>query len=381
MAKELQIRGCDVQVITGFPNYPTGRVYEGYGGVRKDEVVDGIKVRRHWLYPSNSKNPVLRILSMTSFSLSIFLSVFFLRKRNAEVTIINSPPLFTGYFGVILARIIGGKIVTNISDIWPLSALELGAIKKGILYSLFESMEKSIYRRADLCVSQSEETASHIKEIVPERRVVLYRNLSKVQGEHGAAIDNSPAKPFKIVYAGLLGVAQGIYRIIQNVDFVKLNVELHIYGEGNEASKIIEYLKLKPESNIVYHGLKSPKELGLIFPTFHASLIPLVNPIYGAFPSKIFGAMSSGVPILFSGEGEGAKFVSDYEIGFVNSSTDLKQLESNIEKLRNLPTAAYIAIRERSRELMLSEFSFEKNQDNLHKSITDLVSGELNHIE
>jgi len=179
MAKELQLRGCDVQVVTAFPNYPTGKIFPGYKGLSCDEVIDGINVRRQWLYPSNSKNKMLRIISMVSFSFSMFLSFFKLRKRKADFTIINSPPLFTGFFGVFLARLVGKRVVVNISDIWPLSALELGAIQKGRFYSILERMEKIIYGKSDLCISQSQETAEHISKFFPSKDTFVYRNIAK----------------------------------------------------------------------------------------------------------------------------------------------------------------------------------------------------------
>lgn len=342
MSKILIEEGFDVEILTGLPNYPTGKIFSGYiGKVLMRDEYDQIKVRRHWLYPSNSKNPILRIISMVSFSFSIFLSFFYLKfKRRPDITIINSPPLFTGVAGLVLSKTIGSKTVVNISDIWPLSALELGAIKKGKFYSFLEKMESFIYKNADACIGQSNETLTHIKNQQPAKSTFLYRNLDLPSKyiHQGAAYDRNK---IKIVYAGLLGVAQGVFNICKTIDFEKLGVELHIYGGGNEEEKIIEYIKANPNCNIYFHGFVDKSEIPSILKTFHATLIPLVNPIYGAFPSKIFMAIASGLPILFSGEGEGAEVVKKYNLGWVNPSDEILKLKQNIIELKEVGTDNY----------------------------------------
>lgn len=376
MVKELQNRGCDVQVITAFPNYPTGKIFPGYKGLVADEVIEGVIVKRLWLYPSNSKNPLLRVISMISFSITMYLSFFFLRKRKADITIVNSPPLFTGFAGVILGRLVSKKVVVNISDIWPLSALELGAIKRGKFYSLLEWMEHKIYKKADLCLSQSADTKTHINNIFPDKDVFLYRNLARINKYNenfNVRIDSSIK--FKIVYAGLLGVAQGVFRIIEAIDFKALNIELDIYGAGNETEKIKRYIEDNKDCNITYHGLISPTELEKFFPSYHASLIPLTSPIYGAFPSKIFGAMAAGVPVIFSGEGEGAEFVENYKIGYVNQSSDLKSLEQNLKKIKSLADDEYQKIKQNGINLANSDFGYSNNQDNLNSKLKSILNG------
>jgi len=151
-----------------------------------------------------------------------------------------------------------------------------------------------------------------------------------------------------------------------------MGVELHIYGAGNETEKIKKHIESNKKSNVFYHGLTTADEINRVLPNYNASLIPLVNPIYGAFPSKIFTAMASGVPVLFSGEGEGAHFVSKYRIGLVNSSSNIKQLESNILKLKSLSIDEYESIKNRALELMSSEFSYERNQQNLYNKLKQI---------
>lgn len=373
LADNLKERGFDVALLTPHPNYPTGKVFDGYGKkFIAEETVQDILIRRHWLYPSNSKSGVVRMLSMLSFSISLFFSIPFLRKRKANYTIVNSPPLFTGLAGVIVAKLTKSKAVLNVSDIWPLSALELGAIKRGTLYSFLEFLEKRMYKKADSFISQSNETKQHIEQYVSGKEIVVYRNLPLLSNNYIQPGYNREEQNLKIVYAGLLGVAQGVSKIIEEIDFKKSGVELHIYGDGNEKETILNYLKANPDNNVFYHGFVSVEELEEVMPSFHIALIPLVNPIYGAFPSKIFTALKMGLPILFSGEGEGAKFVKEHNIGLVNPSDNYTQLSENIKEFQNLSSKQYHKLSSDCRSLMLNKFNQKEQVDLLlHKILID----------
>jgi glycosyltransferase involved in cell wall biosynthesis len=371
MAQGLKKEGNEVLILCPHPNYPTGRIFKGYGSkIIEFENLDGISVRRHWLYPSNSKKGIVRLVSMLSFSFSLFFSLPYLLKRKAQVTIVNSPPLFTGAGGVLVAKLLKCKCVLNVSDLWPRSALDLGALKPGKTYRILERLEYWMYKKADLILTQSEESMSYIESKKAPAQKIIYRNLPASVKTMSLT---SETEPFKIIYAGLLGVAQGVYELIKNVDFKALGVELHIYGEGNERQDIENFLSQKEDSSIYYHGFVSPKKLESFLPGFNASLIPLVRPIYGAFPSKIFNAMMFGLPILFSGDGEGKAFVEKHEIGLTNKPGDYSKLSQNILSLKMMDDSEYDSLRKRCVNLLQSEFSQERQLRHLIINLDKLV--------
>lgn len=139
MAAGLRARNIEVNVITALPNYPTGRIFPEYRHrLVHSEVIDHVPVKRYWLYPSNSAMPIIRILNMISFSTMLFFSLPHLLRIRPDTIIVNSPPLPVGFSGVFLAKILRANVITNVSDIWPLSALMLGAMRRGWFYSLLE---------------------------------------------------------------------------------------------------------------------------------------------------------------------------------------------------------------------------------------------------
>ena len=116
LAKGMQEEGFNVSIITGMPNYPTGHIFPNY---RKKlfckEFIDELVILRYWLYASNSKKTLPRIVNMLSFSLIVLFALFYLIRRKNDIIIVESPPLILGISGWMLARLSGSKFVFNVS--------------------------------------------------------------------------------------------------------------------------------------------------------------------------------------------------------------------------------------------------------------------------
>lgn len=363
LANSLQQKGMKVTVITALPNYPTGSIFEGYRNqLWHRELVNGIDVYRTWLIPSNTKKKWHRAASTISYSLSLLiLGLPRLLRSRPDIIIMSSPPFATGILGSVLARCSKARTILNVSDLYPLSLSELGFLQGGILYKRLQRMEQWMYRSADAVTGQSREILDHISRKVPGKRTFLYRNLQPVAGE-----GLSPRLPGqrKIVYAGLLGIAQGICELCKAIDFKAAGTELHLYGEGNETAAIQAFLQANPERGIYYHGSLPATAIPAILTQYHAMLIPLKKRIHGAVPSKIFNAMANGLPILFSGNGEAADIIQRTATGLVNDAGDYASLEKNITRLLSLDEAAYEQLRQNCYQSSSHEFS-SRQQDEL----------------
>lgn len=330
MCRGLKDNGADVSIITGMPNYPTGKIFPEYKGkFSMTETLDDMEVKRYWLYASNARKALPRIWNMISFSVMVFFSLRYLRKRHNDFIIVESPPLTLGEAGLILAKLTGARFVMNVSDLWPLSARELGAISgDGFIYKTLEKLERHLYKKSAFCMGQSQEIVDYIKDH-GAKEVYLFRN--GVDPRRFEGIDEKPEDgKVKLVYAGLLGFAQGIADICKSISFAELGMEFHIYGAGGEQAEIESTIKENPNKGIYYHGVVSRQELPSKLKEANMTLIPLVKNIFGAVPSKIYESMAAGLPIMFVGEGEGARIVKENKIGLVAHSKDYKALEENI---------------------------------------------------
>jgi glycosyltransferase involved in cell wall biosynthesis len=363
LAVQLKVNGYKVSVLSPMPNYPEGKIFERYKGKYfKKELRHGIHVNRLWIYPSNSKKVWDRLLSTASFASVLVLRLLF--GRLPEKVVVQSPPLLLSFLATIALGIRRRKIILNVSDLWPLAAIELGALEPGTRkHRIALYMERFIYRRAHVILGQSQEILDHIQTVVPGKECHLYRNIPLSNRKFRFA-KGEPS--IKLFYAGLLGVAQGVLECIRRMDFYGTNVEFHIFGDGAEKTKIREYIVANPEKNIAYHGMVERKILLDMLQKYDIAFVPLATRIYGSVPSKIFEYSALGMPVLYFGGGEGESIVNDYNLGFVAPVGDYDALNALIQQISTNGKQALIDSRAAVKE------SFDKNFS-LEKQMTDLI--------
>lgn len=366
MAQGLVEKGVEVDVLTSLPNYPKGEIYEGYKGkVYCKESVCGCGVYRYWTYATVSKSPIKRALNMLVFSLILWAFAFKFRKcRGYDEVIIQTPSLFVATSSMFLfKKLYRKKCILNVSDIWPSTAVDMGAMKEGSkAYKVMSWCERFLYRNSDGILGQSGEILSHISNFKSTDKVFLYRNLQRYEL---ATPRLAAHRPFKVVYAGLLGYAQDILSIIQNVDFNKLGVEFHVVGGGGQFEAISEYVKSNQCSNVYIHGSVPKEKMPEYYAKFDAAIVPLAVSIYGAFPSKIYDVLPFGLPVLFCGTGEGSEFVIKNRVGFVANPGDYVGLSKNISTISNMPDSEYGFLSTQCIEVVRKELDFNLQMSRL----------------
>ena len=329
LALKLQQNNYKVSVLCPLGNYPKGELFPAYKGkFSVTENLQNITVKRLWIYPSVSKNIFKRTLSVLSFSSVLFFYLLF--KKTPYKVVVQSPPLLLSFVSVLVLSLLRKKIILNVSDLWPLAAIELKALKKGSFshkVSLF--LERFIYSKATLIFGQSNEIITHIHSIFPEKECHLYRNFP----DHKVAEMNFTSnvkEPITLFYAGLLGVAQGVFELCQNIKLEDVNIELHIFGDGAEKSQIEDLIKQNPEKKIFFHGMLERNVLHEKLKSFDIALVPLKTRIYGSVPSKIFEYSALGFPVLYFGGGEGEAIVKENNLGWVAEVGNFESLNSTL---------------------------------------------------
>lgn len=335
LALKLHQNNYKVSVICPLGNYPKGELFPEYKG--KFSVLenrDNVTVKRLWIYPSVSKNLLVRIVSVLSFSMSLFFYLLF--EKTPKKVVVQSPPLLLSFISVLILSLKNKKIILNISDLWPLAAIELNALKKGSLshkVSLF--FERFIYKKATLILGQSHEIITHVHSLFPEKKCFLYRNFP----DHNVSemeLKTEKSEPIKIFYAGLLGIAQGVFELCQKIDLKDLNLEFHIFGDGAEKTQIEALISSEKEPKIFFHGMLDRKQLHEQLRSFDVAIVPLKTRIYGSVPSKIFEYGSLGFPILYFGGGEGENLVSDNNLGWVATVGNYEDLNEKLQLISGL---------------------------------------------
>lgn len=332
LAEKLHQNNYKVSIVCPLGNYPKGELFSEYKGkFSVTENRNNIVVKRLWIYPSVSQNLVIRILSVLSFSSCLFLYLLF--KKTPQKVIVQSPPLLLSFISVFVLSLKNKKIILNVSDLWPLAAIELKALKPHSAshkFSLF--MERFIYKKSTVILGQSNEIIKHISEIIPDKKCFLYRNFP----DHTTAKTKPNAnenEPIKLFYAGLLGIAQGILELCQKIHLEGTNLELHIFGDGAEKNSVQSFIASQKDSKIYFHGMLNRKALHGKLQSFDIALVPLKTRIYGSVPSKIFEYGALGFPILYFGGGEGETVVLENNLGWVASVENYAALNDKIAEI------------------------------------------------
>lgn len=363
LAEGLQKHHFNVSVVTPLPNYPTGKIFKAYKkNFKHSSKENDINVYRLWIYASNSKNKLLRLFAMLSYSLSLMW--FFLWNKVPKTVIIQSPPLLVAFTSVLFLHSKKRKVILNVSDLWPIAGLELGALKKNFSYRILEKIEYYNYKYSNQILGQSNEILNHVVSLFPKKEIFLYRNFPDFEPQDIIENNNSKGK-LKMVYAGLLGVAQGVFKLCNELDYA--NIQFNIYGAGAEKHKIENLILNNPELDIIYHGEVSRKELHKELKKYDITIIPLLNRIYGSVPSKIFEYARLGIPIIYFGGGEGEVIIKKNDLGWVAKSGDYNDLNTVLSKI-NL-SDLQLSYKKQIQQTAITNFDFKTQLKLLVKNL------------
>ena len=338
--------GHEVTVVTGFPNHPTGIIRPEYrGDFVKRERVDGIDVLRTWIYCAPNKGFTKRVLNFLSFFCSSFI-LGALMTRRPDVVIGTSPQFFCAVSAYLLSVLKRVPFVFEVRDIWPQSAVELGALRNRFAIRLLEAIELCLYRRASLIVAVAEATKPYLlaKGIPEEKITVIPNGIDANYLESGTATSDEIKTElglndkFIVSYIGTHGMSHALDVVLRAAKMLDETKEIHFLfvGEGAEKENLLrlaDELKLRHVTFL----REQPRERMLAFYRASAtSLVPLRRlPIFRkVLPSKLFELMGAGAPIICSVEGEAGELVERSGAGLCITPEDAGALVAAIRRLR-----------------------------------------------
>jgi len=352
-----------VRVVTPLPNYPTGKIFKGHRGKFQSKTTENdIEINRLWIFATISKNKFVRLTAMLSYSFSLIW--FFLWNKIPKKVIVQSPPLLVAFTCMLFLRSKKRKLILNVSDLWPSAGLDLGALNENLSYKLLKKIEHFNYWKADLILGQSNEILTHVRQISNNTELFLYRNYPDIELPP-LKERKSDGPKLQIVYAGLLGVAQGVLKLCQSLDFEK--IEFHIYGSGAEEQQIKNFIAKNKKLPIHFHGKIERDLLHKVLLQYHLSIIPLRHRIYGSVPSKLFEYAKLGLPMLYFGGGEGEGVVRNYSLGWIADENDYTDLNSVIKSIKI--EEINLKFKTKIQESAKKHFDFEKQIEALKQVI------------
>lgn len=338
--------GHDVEVMTSVPNFPEGRIYEGYRNRYQEEIVDGIPVFRVPMYVAENKGTLKRTLSYISFMISCILHHG--KTRRPDVVVATSPQFFAAIGGYVVARLKRVPFVLEVRDLWPDSVVAVGAARRSPIIRFFEKVEVYLYRRSDHIVVVTNAFKRHIiGKGIAEEKISILKNgfdlasLSKaldanllegMRGEFGLR------GKFVASYIGTIGMAHGVEILLKAASRCDdPDIIFMIVGTGAERARIeamqrelklpnLRLIEKQPKARVPY--LLALTDVSVV----HLRDTPVFQTV---IPSKIFEAMALKRPIVLGVRGETEEIIRESGAGIPIQPENPDKLVQAIKRLKD----------------------------------------------
>lgn len=349
-AREWVAAGHEVTVITGAPNFPKGRVFDGYRNrLMQREVMEGIEVVRVWTYISANEGFFKRTLDYVSFAAAAVIATIGVRRP--DIVVGTSPQFFTAAAACVAGLLKRRPWVFELRDIWPESIRVVGALKEGPVLSLLEGVEMFLYRRASLVVAVTQAfKAALVERGITEEKIRVVTNgadLSRFSPrEKSARLSEELGLSgcFVAGYVGTHGLAHHLETLLEAAGLLMkvpeaAHIRIIMMGDGARKAALQDQARQMGLANVVFLD-SVPKErvadywAQLDLAIIHLKKDPLFRTV---IPSKLFECMAMGIPVLHGVEGESAQIVAEEQAGEAFEPENAAELAERLLRLAHEP--------------------------------------------
>jgi colanic acid biosynthesis glycosyl transferase WcaI len=382
-AQELVSRGYQVEVITGFPNYPGGKVYPGYQiKLLQKEYLNGVEVTRVPLYPSHNSSGLQRILNYISFCLSAMFYVIFMAKQ-ADVMYAYHPPLTTGVAATIIRFFRKIPVVYDIQDMWPDTLRATGMVSNKLLLNIVSNMCQWVYRNVDHIVVLSP-GFKHllIERGVPAEKIEVIYNWCDESALTAAVTDlpdDFPASDkFTILFAGTMGKAQALEGVIEAAKIIQTQqprVNFVLVGGGIEVENLKQIADNAQLTNVIFIPRVPMDRVGAMLQRADVLLVHLKDdPLFNiTIPSKIQAYLAVGKPILVGVQGDAEAVVEEAQCGRIALSENPQSIADGVLFLSSLSADKLAAMGANAKEFYADKMSLKVGVDKFMEVFDQVV--------
>lgn len=343
--RALEAAGHQVTVVTGFPNYPTGKLYPGYR-LRwiQRETVAGVQVVRLPLYPSHDASAARRALNFLSF-FAAALVYGLVRRERYDLAYVYHPPITVGLAAALAGRVRRLPFVLDVQDLWPDTIAATGMVGAGRLVGWLGRLCNHVYRRAAAIVVQSEGMRTAlIDRGVPPPKLTTIHNWSDAEFGEAAATDKAPSDDtrFTLVYGGNLGRAQALETVVDAAALLqsrRSDIEIVLQGDGVQAAALRERAQRAGVTILRFEPHRPQQEIIGVFRRADALLMHLADdPLFSiTVPSKTQFYLSLGRPVVAGVAGEAADLLRRSGAAMVAPPSDAQALADAIAAMADTP--------------------------------------------
>lgn len=340
--------GHQVTLITCAPNFPKGKVFEGYKNrIWQTENVDGIRVIRVWSYIAANDGFTKRILDYVSFMVTAIIASIFVRK--VDVIVGTSPQFFTACAAYVVSIFKRRPWIFELRDIWPASIRAVGAMKQSKALDFLEKVELFLYRKSNAIIS----VTNTFRDELMQRGIDGSKIFIVTNGVDAGRF--SPSKKdqkllgrlglhdkFIAGYIGTHGMAHALDTLLDAAELLAVDPDGDDYrvlflGDGAEKNALKTRAEKQNLSNVIFVDSVSKDEVVAYWSILDVSIIHLKKSelFTKVIPSKLFECMGMGVPVLHGVEGESAEIVKKQDVGITFEPENASELVSALKKLKS----------------------------------------------
>lgn len=326
MAFHLAEEGHEVHVVTGIPNYPGGKFFEGYGWWKKrHEVVNGVKVTRLPIIPRGVDNKIMLMLNYFSYLVVACVWMLFhaIGHKYDRVFVQQLSPVMMSLPGVLYKKLRKVPLYTWVLDLWPESLTAAGGIGNKHVLAFFDWFVKKEYKWSDKILTSSRSFDQSIMKYGDYKdKIIYYPQWADGQAEV-STVQEVPKVPegFILMFAGAVGEAHGFDCTMQAALLTKEHKDIKwvIVGDGRRLDWVRDFVKEHGlEETVVSLGRYPAETMPLFFEQADVMLVTLNDdPLFKLYaPAKISSYMASSRPIIAVLNGEGGEVIKDAKCGW-----------------------------------------------------------------
>lgn len=385
-AQALARKGHVVTVITGFPNYPGGKVYQGYTmKLFQREVFNDVTVYRVPLYPSHDKSIFGRFLNYMSFAVTSSVAGLFVPGKFHAMYVYH-PPATIGFPAIMIKLFRRIPFVYDIQDLWPDTLRSTGMINDKVVLSLVGLWCSIVYRMADMIVVLSPGFKTELAQRgVPEEKIEVIYNWCDEQNILRRDPDTHLEQQlglrglFKVVYTGNIGKAQALNAVLKAAKIVQARSrETKFIFVGNGI--VLQDLKKEAEDlhldNVLFLPQRPISKISEILNLADVVVVHLKDdPLFRiTIPGKTQTYLAIGRPILMGVRGDAAALITDAKAGVTCIPENPSSIAEGIERLHLMSKAERDVIGNNGYEYYWRHLSMEVGVDKLERVLMSLLT-------
>lgn len=381
-AQHLRSLGHQVEVVTTFPSYPGGKLFNGYKqSWKQSENIEGVEIVRLATFISHSQSILRRVLSYISFGIGASLYSLFGAKK-PDVIYAYYPPVVVGLVALLVGKIRRVPYVYDVQDLWPEALVATRKVNRGRITNAIERVCTLIYRNAIQIVVLSEGyRRALISKKVPKEKITKIYNWcdeARLVCEPGGSeiFDN---EYFNVLYAGNLGAAQALVHVIEAAAILQESgndrIRFNFIGAGVEENALKKKKDDLALSNVYFYPPVAVDRIGGILIQADALLVHLVDdPVFEiTIPSKLQAYLMVGRPIIMAVNGEAACILDEAQAGIAVQPCQPDKLAKAVSELANLDRDSLRRYGEKGREYYNSKMSMKRGIGAVDSMLRDVV--------